>query len=49
MGSARSAVPIVFVGENVREDYLLPTPDVAEAEGAPTSPCPPWMPWSARS
>jgi hypothetical protein len=31
---------IVFAGEKVREDYLLPTPDVAEAEAGPDFPVP---------
>jgi hypothetical protein len=39
-GSVRSAVHIVFAGEKVRPDYLLPTPDVAEAEPGPDFPVP---------
>ena len=34
-GSVRSAIHIVFAGEKVREEYLQPTPDVAEAEEGP--------------
>ena len=39
-GSVRSAIHIVFAGEKVREDYLLPTPDVGEAEAGPGFPVP---------
>ena len=39
-GSVRSAIHIVFAGEKVREHYLLPTPDVAEAEAGPDFPVP---------
>jgi hypothetical protein len=39
-GSVRSAVHIVFAGEKVRPDYLLPTPDVAESEPGPDFPVP---------
>jgi Uncharacterised nucleotidyltransferase len=39
-GSVRSAVHIVFAGEKERPDYLLPTPDVAEAEPGPDFPVP---------
>jgi hypothetical protein len=31
---ARDAVHVVFAGEKVRPDYLLPAPDIAEAERA---------------
>jgi len=31
---ARDAVHVVFAGEKVRPDYLLPAPDIAEAEQA---------------
>jgi hypothetical protein len=31
---ARDAVHVLFTGEKVREDYLLPTPDVTESEEA---------------
>ncbi len=34
-GSARSAVHVVFAGEKVRPDYLLPAPDVTESEVGP--------------
>jgi hypothetical protein len=34
-GSVRSAIHIVFAGEKVRPDYLLPTPDVTESEAGP--------------
>jgi hypothetical protein len=33
---ARDAVHIVFAGEKVRDDYLLPAPEVAEATATPT-------------
>jgi hypothetical protein len=32
---ARDAVHLVFAGEKVRPEYLLPTPDVAESEPSP--------------
>jgi hypothetical protein len=34
-GSIRSAIHIVFAGEKVRANYLLPAPDVAESEAGP--------------
>ena len=34
-GSVRSAVHIIFAGEKVRSDYLLPAPDVSESEPGP--------------
>ncbi len=34
-GSFRSAIHIVFAREKVREDYLLPAPDVTESEAGP--------------
>lgn len=34
-GSVRSAVHVVFAGEKVRPDYLLPAPDVTESEAGP--------------
>ncbi|MFV0443419.1 MAG: hypothetical protein ACK5Q5_07600 [Planctomycetaceae bacterium] len=34
-GSIRSAVHLVFAGEKVREDYVLPAPDVTESEAGP--------------
>lgn len=33
---ARDAVHIVFAGEKVRSDYLLPAPDVDESKATPT-------------
>ena len=37
-GSARSAIHVVFAGEKVRPDYLLPAPDVTEFEAGPEFP-----------
>ena len=34
-GSVRSAIHVVFAGEKVRPDYLLPAPDVTESEAGP--------------
>lgn len=34
-GSVRSAVHLVFAGEKVRPDHLLPAPDVTESEAGP--------------
>jgi len=34
-GSVRSAVHVVFAGEKVHPDYLLPAPDVTESETGP--------------
>lgn len=34
-GSVRSAIHVVFAGEKVRDDYLLPAPDVTESESGP--------------
>jgi hypothetical protein len=34
-GSIRSAIHVVFAGEKVQADYLLPAPDVAESEAGP--------------
>ncbi len=34
-GSIRSASQVVFAGEWVQQDYLLPAPDVAESEAGP--------------
>ena len=34
-GSVRSAVHVIFAGEKVRPDYLLPAPDVTESEPGP--------------
>jgi hypothetical protein len=39
-GSVRSAVHIVFAGEKVRPEYVLPTPEVTEAEAGPDFPVP---------
>jgi len=39
-GSVRSAIHIIFAGEKVRPEYLLPTPEVAEAEAGPDFPVP---------
>jgi hypothetical protein len=34
-GSVRSAIHIVFAGERVRSEHLLPAPDVSESEAGP--------------
>jgi hypothetical protein len=34
-GSVRSAIHVIFAGEKVRADYLLPAPEVAECEAGP--------------
>ena len=34
-GSVRSAIHILFAGEKVRPDYLLPAPEVGESEAGP--------------
>ena len=34
-GSVRSAVHIIFAGEKVRADYVLPAPEVTESEPGP--------------
>ncbi|MEW6359911.1 MAG: hypothetical protein AB1696_26475 [Planctomycetota bacterium] len=39
-GSVRSAIHIVFAGEKVRPDYVLPAPDVTESEPGPDFPVP---------
>jgi len=39
-GSVRSAIHIVFAGEKVRPDYVLPTPEITEAEAGPDFPVP---------
>lgn len=39
-GPVRSAIHIVFASEKVREEYPLPTPDVAESEAGPEFPVP---------
>jgi hypothetical protein len=39
-GSVRSAVHLVFAGEKVREEHLLPAPETTEAEPGPDFPVP---------
>lgn len=39
-GSVRSAIHVVFAGEKVRPEYLLPSPDVTESEAGPDFPVP---------
>jgi hypothetical protein len=39
-GSVRSAIHIVFAGERVRPDYVLPMPEITEAEAGPDFPVP---------
>lgn len=39
-GSVRSAIHILFAGEKVHPDYLLPTPDVTECVPGPQFPVP---------
>lgn len=39
-GSVRSAIHIVFAGEKVYPDYVLPTPSVSESEPGPDFPVP---------
>jgi len=39
-GSVRSAVHLVFAGEKVRPNYVLPTPEITEAEPGPEFPVP---------
>ncbi|MGA2031394.1 MAG: hypothetical protein ABSG68_03990 [Thermoguttaceae bacterium] len=34
-GSVRSAIHVLFAGEKVRADYLLPAPEVSESEAGP--------------
>jgi hypothetical protein len=34
---ARDAVHVVFAGEKIRKEYLLPAPDVSESKATPTS------------
>lgn len=34
-GGARDAIHVVFAGEKVRREYVLPAPDVAESEVTP--------------
>jgi hypothetical protein len=37
-GSVRSAIHIVFAGEKVRSDYILPAPAISESEAGPDFP-----------
>jgi hypothetical protein len=39
-GSVRSAIHVLFAGEKVRPDYLLPTPGIGECEPGPEFPVP---------
>ena len=39
-GSVRSAIHILFAGEKVRPDYLLPAPEMNESEAGPDFPVP---------
>jgi hypothetical protein len=39
-GSVRSALHIVFAGEKVRPEYVLPMPEIFEAEPGPDFPVP---------
>jgi hypothetical protein len=39
-GSVRSGIHVVFAGEKVREDYLLPMPAIGECERGPDFPVP---------
>jgi hypothetical protein len=39
-GSVRSAIQIVFAGEKVRPDYVLPSPEITEVEAGPGFPVP---------
>ena len=39
-GSVRSAIHILFAGEKVRPDYLLPAPEISESEAGPDFPVP---------
>ena len=39
-GSVRSGIHIVFAGEKVRPDHVLPTPEITEAEAGPDFPVP---------
>jgi hypothetical protein len=39
-GSLRSAVHLVFAGEKVKPEYLLPTPEITESESGPDFPVP---------
>jgi len=37
-GSVRSAIHVVFAGERVRPDHVLPAPDVTDADAGPDFP-----------
>jgi hypothetical protein len=37
-GSVRSAIHLLFAGEKVRPDYLLPAPEITESEAGPDFP-----------
>jgi hypothetical protein len=39
-GSVRSAIRVLFAGEKVRPDYLLPAPELDESEPGPDFPVP---------
>ena len=39
-GSVRSAIHVLFAGEKVRPDYLLPAPDISESQSGPDFPVP---------
>ena len=39
-GSVRSAIHVLFAGEKVRPDYLLPAPETSESEAGPNFPVP---------
>ena len=39
-GSVRSAIHVLFAGEKVRPDYLLPAPEISECEAGPDFPVP---------
>jgi hypothetical protein len=39
-GSVRSAIHVLFAGEKVRPDHLLPAPDTGESEAGPDFPVP---------
>ena len=46
-GSVRSAIHVLFAGEKVRPDNLLPAPEITECEPGLTFPSLRWMPWFA--
>jgi hypothetical protein len=39
-GSVRSAIHVLFAGEKVRPDYLLPAPEIGESQAGPDFPVP---------